>query len=258
MANDLEKGKSNLPAELMDDIFATAGQGVDYETSELQIPFVRVIQALSPQIKKNDPMFIKGASQGDAFNTVTGEYWKSDDGFEVVPCLQQTKYLEFIPRDQGGGGFIGELSADSPEVAKAVRTGGKEILLNGNELVKSDQHYCLLLGKDGMFQPVIIDMKSTQLKVSRRWKTQIAMQKIKAPDGTLKTPALFATVWKFHTLEESNDMGSWYNWSIEKVKTVDDKTLFLEAMSFRKSIEKGEAKAVAEADTEASKDDAPF
>ena len=29
MANDLEKGKSNLPAELMDDIFATAGQGVD-------------------------------------------------------------------------------------------------------------------------------------------------------------------------------------------------------------------------------------
>ena len=258
MANDLEKGKSNLPAELMDDIFATAGQGVDYETSELQIPFVRVIQALSPQIKKNDPLFIKGAEQGDAFNTVTGEYWKSDDGFEVVPCLQQTKYLEFIPRDQGGGGFIGELSADSPEVAKAVRTGGKEILPNGNELVKSDQHYCLLLGKDGMFQPVIIDMKSTQLKVSRRWKTQIAMQKIKAPDGTLKTPALFATVWKFHTLEESNDMGSWYNWSIEKVKTVDDKTLFLEAMSFRKSIEKGEAKAVAEADTEASKDDAPF
>ena len=75
MTNDLEKGKSNLPANLMDDIFATAGQGVDYETSELQIPFVRVIQALSPQIKKNDPMFIKGASQGDAFNTVTGDYW---------------------------------------------------------------------------------------------------------------------------------------------------------------------------------------
>ena len=74
--------------------------------------------------------------------------------------------------------------------------------------------YCLLLGNDGMFQPVIIDMKSTQLKVSRRWKTQIAMQKIKAPDGQLKTPALFATIWKFTTIEESNDMGSWFNWSI--------------------------------------------
>lgn len=52
MANEIDNGKTNLPAELMDDIFATAGQGVDYETSELQIPFVRVIQALSPQIKR--------------------------------------------------------------------------------------------------------------------------------------------------------------------------------------------------------------
>ena len=238
MANDLEKGKSNLPAELMDDIFATAGQGVDYETSELQIPFVRVIQALSPQIKPKDPLFIKDAKQGDAFNTVTGDYWVGEEGFEVVPCLQQTKYLEFIPRDQGGGGFVGELHPDSPQIAKATRSGGKETLPNG------------------MFQPVIIDMKSTQLKVSRRWKTQIAMQKIKAPDGQLKTPALFATIWKFTTIEESNDMGSWFNWSIEKSKTIDDKSLFLEAMNFRKSIEKGEAKAVVEDHGE--KDDVPF
>ena len=34
--------QENLPANIMDDIFATAGEGVDYDTSELQIPFVRV------------------------------------------------------------------------------------------------------------------------------------------------------------------------------------------------------------------------
>ena len=49
--NVVKKEEAGLPAELMDDIMLTAGEGVDYDTSELQIPFIRVIQALSPQIK---------------------------------------------------------------------------------------------------------------------------------------------------------------------------------------------------------------
>jgi len=246
MANAVtKKEEAGLPAEMMDDIFATAGEGVDYETSDLQIPFIRVIQALSPQIKKSDPAFINGASQGDAFNTVTGEYWDGEGGITVIPCYQETKYLEFIPLEQGGG-FVGERQADDPELTKTTRTGAKEILSNGNELVKSDQHYCIIIGKDGMTQPAIVDMKSTQLKVSRRWKTQIAMQKIKDGQGNMRTPALFATVWNLSTTEESNSMGTWYNWSVEKVGLVEDKAMFLEAKSFRESIMKGEAKAVQE------------
>ncbi len=252
--SELTTKKETLPASLMSDLLS--GEGVDYDTSELQIPFVRVIQALSPQIKKNDAGFIKGASQGDAFNTVTGDYWNGEEGFEVVPCLQQTKYLEFIPRDQGGGGFVGELSADDPNIARATRTGGKEILPNGNELVKSDQHYCMLIGSDGLYQPVIVDMKSTQLSVSRRWKTQIAMLKVKDAQGVLKTPALFGTVWRLTTVEQSNDMGTWYNWSVEKVKMIDDEALLQEAINFRKSIQKGEAKAVVEDHDD--KEEAPF
>jgi len=252
--SELTTKKETLPASLMSDLLS--GEGVDYDTSELQIPFVRVIQALSPQIKKNDAGFIKGASQGDAFNTVTGDYWNGEEGFEVVPCLQQTKYLEFIPRDQGGGGFVGELSADDPNIARATRTGGKEILPSGNELVKSDQHYCMLIGSDGLYQPVIVDMKSTQLSVSRRWKTQIAMLKVKDAQGVLKTPALFGTVWRLTTVEQSNDMGTWYNWSVEKVKMIDDEALLQEAINFRKSIQKGEAKAVVEDHDD--KEEAPF
>ena len=247
MATEIQTKKDNLPAQMMDELLSNAGEGIDYAPDELQIPFVRVIQALSPQIKKSDPLFINEASMGDAFNTVTGDAWGGETGFEVIPCLQQTKYLEFIPRDQGGGGYVGELSADNPDVAKAERTGGKEILPNGNELVITDQHYCLLLGEDGMNQPVIIDMKSTQRKVSRRWKTQIAMQKIKDPkSGKMLTPSLFSTIWKFTTVEESNDMGSWYNWSVEKVGLVQDVNLYHEAKAFREQIQRGEAKAVAE------------
>jgi len=113
---------------------------------------------------------------------VTGEVWKGDDGVTIIPCFQTTKYLEFTPRDQGGG-FRGEINPTDPVLQRTSRVGSKEILPTGNELVKSDQHYCLVMGGDGAYQPAVIDMKSTQLKVSRRWKTQIAMQKIDGGHG---------------------------------------------------------------------------
>jgi hypothetical protein len=122
----------------------------------------------------------------------------------------------------------------------------------------------LVIDADGISQPVVIDMKSTQLKVSRRWKTQIAMQKIKHPKtGAMITPPLFATQWKFTTVEESNDQGSWFNFSIEKLGLIENRDLMLEAKAFRDSVAAGEAKAVSEegSSTSASKpvdDDIPF
>lgn len=255
MADVTKKSNTNV-SNILDDILETAGEGVDYETSELQIPFIRVIQALSPQIKKSDAAFIKGAEQGDLFNTVTGEVWKGEEGINVIPCYQETKHLEFTPRDQGGG-FVGEVPLSDPNILKTTRQGAKETLPSGNELVKSDQHYCMVLNKDGSAQPAIVDMKSTQLKISRRWKTQIAMQKIPDKNGVMRTPALFATIWNLKTVEESNDMGTWYNYTVEKVDLVKDKNLFIDAKNFRSSVESGAAKAVPE-EVVTESDEAPF
>ena len=241
------KANTDISTEVMDDIFQTAGDGAHYDSSEMQIPFVRVLQALSPQLNKNKPEFIKGASAGDIFNTVTGEVWPGEEGITVIPVYQETKYLEFVPRSQGGG-YKGERHASDPDLQNTTRDGSKELLPNGNELVKSDQHFCLLLADDGSYQPAIVDMKSTSLKVSRRWKTQIAMQKVKAPDGRMLTPALYATMWKLSVVEESNDQGSWSNWSVERVGLVQSRELFQEAKALRESIASGAVKAAADPD----------
>ena len=113
--------------------------------------------------------------------------------------------------------------------------------------MKSDQHFCLVVDADGSWQPAVIDMKSTQLKVSRRWKTQIAMQKVKHPStNVMVTPAVFATMWKLTTTDESNDQGSCNNYQVEKVSLVNNRDMLQEAMAFRKSIAAGEVKAAAE------------
>ena len=255
-----EKQEAGLPStEVLDELFSYEGEGLDYDTSELQIPFIRVIQALSPQIKKSDSAYINGASMGDLFNTVTNQYWAGEEGIVVIPCYQETKYLKFGPRNAGGG-FMGELSKDDPQIAQARRDGGKEILPDGNELVKSDQHYCLILDEDGVPGFGIVDMKSTQLKISRRWKTMATMQSVKTKTGELKRPPIFGTMWRLKTVEESNDMGSWFNYTVEKVGFVNDKDLLDAAVQFRKSIQSGESKAVAEqiVEEEQNNDNAPF
>jgi len=241
-----KKKETAVSTDVMDDILEFAGEGAAFDSSEMQIPFVRILQAMSPQLKKREAEYIEGSEQGDMFNTVTKQHWTGEDGITVVPCYQTTKYLEFTPRDQGGG-FRGEIAATDPVLQRTERQGAKEMLPNGNELVKSDQHYCLIVEADGTYQPVVIDMKSSQLKVSRRWKTQIAMQKIKHPKtGAMITPPLFATQWKFTTIEESNDQGSWFNYQIEKVGLLESRDLMLEAKSFRDSVAAGEVKAAPE------------
>lgn len=256
-----KKEEAGLPSADVLDIFAGhEGEGLDYDTSELQIPFVRLIQALSPQIKKSDPAFIPGASQGDIFNTVTGQHWAGEEGILVIPCYQETKYLKFKPRTQGGG-FMGEMSKGDPDLSRTTRNGATEVLPDGNELVKSDQHYCIIV-EDGVPSFGIIDMKSSGLKVSRRWKTQIKMLTVKHPKtGALVSPPLFGTMWHLKSVEESNDMGTWYNWTVNNAGFVQDREMIDAAMNFRKSIMAGEAKAVAEdvVDSHVSgSDEAPF
>ena len=251
MTTAVAKAKETaLSTDVMDDIFGMAGEGAAFDSSEMQIPFVRVAQSLSPQLNKKKGEYIEGLSTGDAYNTLTGEMWTGEKGLVVVPCYQTTKYLEFVPRTAGGG-FRGEINPNDPILQRTSRDGSKEILPNGNELVKSDQHFCLIVGEDGMTQPVVIDMKSTQLKISRRWKTQIAMQKIKHPGtGAIITPPVFATMWRLTTTEETNDKGDFYNWAVEKVGTVESRDLLQEAKAFRDSIMRGEVKAQAETHSE--------
>ena len=247
MATAVAKRKeAGLPSADVLDIFAGhEGEGLDYDSSELQIPFIRLIQALSPQVKKSDSAFIPGAAQGDIFNTVTGQHWTGEEGIIVIPCYQETKYLKFKPRAQGGG-FLGEMSKSDTDVNRTTRNGATEVLPDGNELVKSDQHYCIIV-EAGIPSFGIIDMKSSALKVSRRWKTQIKMLTIEHPKtGALVSPPVFGTMWHLKSVEESNDMGTWYNWTVTNFGFVENRQLLDAAINFRKSIKSGEAKAVAE------------
>ena len=54
--------KSTAVANVMDDLYASAGEGLENVGAEdMQIPFLRILQPLSPQLNKQDSKYIKGA-----------------------------------------------------------------------------------------------------------------------------------------------------------------------------------------------------
>lgn len=244
---------NNKEVSILEEMAKDSGGGFEeVSSSDVQIPFIRVIQAMSPQIKKTDSAFIKGAGQGDIFNTVTKKFWSADEGILVIPTYFQQKLLEFVPRTQGGG-FVGELSGSSDEVKKAQRDKetGMELLENGNELVRTAQHYVKIVHEDGTLENAIVDMKKTQLKKSRQWMSIMMMQKHNG-----KTLPSFSQIYKLKTIEEGNDKGSWYSWIIEHEKMVDKIEYYNDAKSLHTSIKDGELTALPP--TDANKDDVPF
>ena len=120
-----------------------------------------------------------------------------------------------------------------------------DILPSGNQLVKSDEYYCLIVDDEGNWEPAVVDFKVTAMKVSKRWKTQIAMNKAKNPKtGQMQILPIFSTVWKLTTVDETNKRNETYsNYSVSKVGVLEDRNLYQEARTFRQSIAAGEVKA---------------
>ena len=247
-----------LPVGLEDAFAEDAGSGFEEVTSsDLQIPFLRIIQALSPQLKKSDAAYIEGSGQGDIFNTVTDKVWDGGEGVVVIPAFFEMKFLEFVPRSQGGG-FAGELAADSEDVKNALRDKdtGMELLLNGNELVRAAQHYIKIVHEDGSLENAIVDMKKTQLKRSRLWLSMMMMQKHNS-----KTLPSFANTYRLKTVEDGNDKGSWGSWSIALEGRVPSLEAYKEAKELHGSISRGELKIAAPVETaviSGPSEDVPF
>ena len=167
------------------------------------------------------------------------------------------KYLEFVPREKGGG-FQGEHDTNSSEVLEAVRDKitNKDMMKNGNELVISAQHYCKIRDPEtGSWQSAIIDMKSTNLKISRQWNTMIQMQEHTADGKTFKIPS-FGVIWRLESDEVSNDKGTWNSWKIGgREGYVDDSDLYKSCKELSEMVADGTAQAEADPDLVAPAND---
>jgi hypothetical protein len=224
---------------------AFAALGMDQVRSEdMSIPFLRILAQLSPQVNKRDGAYVDGAEAGMLYNTVANEAYDGEKGVLVIPCYYNRRYVEWKPREKGGG-YVNSYDVDDKIVNTTYRDDrGNDVLPNGNLLTNTAQFFVLLLSEDGMPQRCLITMTSTQLKKARKWVTQMQSRTAMGKNGMFVLP-MMSQVYRLRTVEERNDKGSWFGWEISHDRSLDladEKPLFDLGVSFSKSVRAGEVK----------------
>lgn len=247
--NAVTEAQASLPTNIDDDFSAHAGAGMEnVGSSDLLVPRLGILQALSPQVKKQKAEYIPGAEEGLIADLGTGELFP--DGVWFLPVHYRKDYLEWAPRDSGKG--LVAVHSDPAILDRCTRDDrNRPVLPNGNYIAETAQFFGLNLsaGRRMCFIP----MTSTQLKKARRWNTLAMGEKLKRADGSEFTAPLFYRTYNLTTAAESNNDGDWSGWVIarglalpeisQEEHGMDWRSIKAEALAFRESLAKGAARA---------------
>jgi len=213
--NEVAESKATA-ISTFDDSLLSSGTGLEETTTEdFAIPFIRVLQPMSPQLQKQHGSYVAGASAGDLYNTVTGEAFDGETGISIVPCAYNKKYIEWIPREKGGG--LVNASHDISILSSCTRNQDdrRYYTKDGNEIVETAQFFVLVV-KDGTAQQAVLAFTSTQLGVARKWLTMLRMARVQNSKGDSVEAPMFAYTYKLGTTTQSNDKGSWNAYTINQ------------------------------------------
>ena len=224
----------------MNNFEADANMGMGNLTQDdLALPFLKILGQLSPEVNKRDGKYVEGAQPGMIFNSVTGDLFDGEKGVKIIPCHYKLEYVEWRDRGKDGSGAPVNIYPSSSDIMTKTTRGAdfKDRLQNGNYIEKTAQHFVIVVGS--IPTTALIAMKSTQLKISRKWNSMMQSIKLKGKNG-LFTPASFSHIYNLKTVQQSNDKGTWFGWEISKVGQVQDEAVYQQARSFSESVSKGD------------------
>lgn len=225
-----------------------AGAGFENADSEsFALPILKILQKLSPVCDDDSESRIPDARPGQLMNAVTLERFDAsaadgDPGVYVIPVHFKRSFIEWKPRNSGGG-FVAEHDViQGKELLRTCErdeTTNRDMLPNGNELHDTRCHYVLLVNQNGTVTPAMIPMTSTQIKKSKRWLSVMDNVKMTRADGTLYTPATFSHRYKLQTVTEKKDQNSWKGWVIGSEEPLEDAAHYQAAKQFRELLMAG-------------------
>ena len=220
-----------VPSALKAKMAAVAGAGFEEATRDaFAVPFIRILQDLSPQVKKKMVGYIEGAKPGQFFNTVSQEV---SDTLRVVPCHYSQSFIEWTPRDEKEGqGLVAVHLPGDPIITRVARVKGKPLLPNGNLLMDTRSHFVLIIKDDGTTEGALIALSSTGIKVSRRWMSQMKSTTIDRADGSRIPAPMCAYSYALTSEEEANEQGSWHQWVVSDRELVTEEHIFDAALAF--------------------------
>jgi hypothetical protein len=239
-----EQAVTNYDPELAKLYAAESGQDGTENISreDTALPFLKILQALSPQVIRSKPEYIKGAEAGMFFNSLTGEVFEFGQAVEVIRVYFNKKYIEWKP-NQGG---LVRISATEEEAKRHQQplTGNEEV---DTYILETHEFYLLVKGKYG-WAPAVFPLSKSKLPFSRKWNGIIMnlkfgeftdeIAKQLPPDGA---PKSYGVVFSIGADSKAGKKGDYFIPSLKGKRLATRSELAL-ATEFKELIEKGAAK----------------
>ena len=200
----------NLPFMAKDD---TMEGFEEISSATMAIPFVRILQSLSPQLKKQKPEYIPEAEEGMFLNTVTKQLYKNT--IRVIVLKFERVFIEWLP-DRGG--FLNYHAPENAERLAVDKTFGKWKTADDNSLQENYVYFCLIVGKEDE-GVVVISLSSTFIKKAKEWNRLMTTHIM--DNGERALP--YYVVWKLKTEYTENDKGNWYTMNITMDSYINEK-----------------------------------
>jgi hypothetical protein len=260
-------GVATLGGYDMEDI----GSGFeDFTISDLTIPFLAILQSGSPQVKEEKGTYVPGAKAGMFMNTVTNELFDGKKGVQIIPVHRKHSFIEWIPRDQGGG-FVAEYSTNDPRIVElrkatpfgkiAIEDGSifakpdEDIDHTGNDIVETFTVFALIVKENGTFEPMVLSFASTAIKPYKKWMTTAKGIQIPTgdPQRPVINPPMFSHLYRARTQFQEKNNYDWFGWQIgfengiaENSRLDRENPLFKAAKELRDQVVSGNVKEARE------------
>ncbi|HDR1856439.1 TPA: hypothetical protein QB617_000211 [Pasteurella multocida] len=196
----------SLPAAALQD----AGLGNEnVRTEDLTLPRLVLLQQMSPEVMPGSgDKYVEGAMPGLILNSLTNEL------FKAVYCANldfSVEYTVWRKREQGGG-LLGTFPTE--QEAREFVAASTDVKPEHCDIVETHNHLLLLIDEEGKIKdPVLCQMTSSKLSVSRRWNSMPAIRK----------GARFGTIWALSSVAAKNKLGQpYFNFDIELAGYPDD------------------------------------
>lgn len=244
------KDSAQLPAGVdMEELLRDSGAGVDsMGMDDVAVPYLYVLQSNSPQVNPDADDYIEGAKPGMFYNNVSNEIYDGrTEGLIVIPCAYERKYVEWVPRDSGGG-YVADHDIGSNILSECTpNEKGIPCLKNGNLIVETAYHYVYFKNpNDGQWDQIIIPMKSTFLKKSRRWNKTLMATLI---PGTTNRAPRWLYPYRIKTVKESKGDQTWSNVDLERLPEMVTADQYRAAKAFAELFTSGAIVKARETDT---------
>ena len=257
----MAKKKDDLPTKVDDTTNALAtlydgdtSTGFEQTTSDdYSVPFLKLLQKMSPEVDPDDGAFLKEAKAGMFFDSTTGELLESVD---FIPCYYRRTIVEWRTREEGGG-FVAQ-HEPGHEQQFGRDDSGRWVTPNGTYLSDTRYFFGLRVKSGNDLIPSIISFTSTQIKKSRTWLTRMQVLKYAKNDGSMATLPIYAHIWKISSVPEENEKGSWRGYKIDLVGPIENPIIVKQAKDAHGMFQKTSARVRPVADGSAPESDVPF